>query len=90
SLDLGSGADTVEGFGAVRIDGGAGRDSLAFDFSATAFQDGGGEIVEAALFDFEITFQGETLAVRNVEDFIFAGETVAAADLLAQFADAIA
>ncbi|MGF1446992.1 MAG: hypothetical protein ACFBRM_12455 [Pikeienuella sp.] len=86
TLDLGTGSDLVKGFGEVRIEGGAGRDTVSFDTSLARFLNDGGEIVDGTgTADFLLMLDGAEMAITDVEVFDFDGTEIAAVDLLSSF-----
>jgi hypothetical protein len=77
-IDMGSGNDTISGFGQAAASGGAGTDTLIFAFTRQDFDNGGGQLIfgDSATKSVNFVFGSETLSTDGFELFSFAGETV--------------
>jgi hypothetical protein len=78
-IDMGSGNDTISGFGQAAASGGTGTDTLVFAFTRADFENGGGEMIfgDATTRSVDFVFGSERLSTDRIELFLFAGETVA-------------
>lgn len=79
SIDLGEGDDRLAGFGDGQIvDGGTGTDVAEFEFSL----DGSVTFSSSDESSIDITANEKTMEFSNVEEFIFAGESVMLEELI--------
>lgn len=71
AIDLGRGNDNLLGFGAAKVNGGAGIDTLQFEFSLVEFVIGGGSVEfsrdRRGRFSAYFTFADVTLKTKNFE-----------------------
>lgn len=84
AITLGTGNDTLEGFGQASANGGAGSDTVVFAFTLADFQAGGGTVAvgNLSLREVDFSFGGETLSTEQFEAFCFADQVLSFNDLM--------